>query len=256
MNKLLCFDIDGTLYTDEKVVPASAKLAIQQLQRAGYEVAIATGRGPFMFESLRQELNIDTYISFNGSVVVHNNEVIAEKTLPLPLLKKLYNEAQTKGLTMVFLEKDGFYTDVAGDHVVKESLHQLKLPYPALTETLTSRTKINQALLYCNVDEEAHFAEQFPELRFVRWHEASVDVLPGAGSKAEGIAELSRHVGLTINDVIAFGDGLNDIEMLREAGIGVAMANGKQEAKAEADLVTGDVAEDGIHQAIERLQLL
>ena len=59
-------DIDGTLLTEDKSLPESAKKAIQQLKSDGHEVAIATGRAPFMYKELREELGIDTYVSYNG----------------------------------------------------------------------------------------------------------------------------------------------------------------------------------------------
>lgn len=64
------FDIDGTIYDEDKQVPASTKEAIAELQRRGHHVAIATGRASYMFEDLREELGIDSYVSLNGQYVV------------------------------------------------------------------------------------------------------------------------------------------------------------------------------------------
>src|SRR5690625_6023994 len=73
---LIFFDIDGTLLDHDKNLPSTTKSAINQLQSDGHIIAIATGRGPFMYEGLRQELNIDTFVSFNGSYVVLEDKVI------------------------------------------------------------------------------------------------------------------------------------------------------------------------------------
>jgi len=74
--KIIFFDIDGTLLDHDKKLPASTKKAVQLLKEQGHEVAIATGRAPFMFKDLREELDIQTYISFNGQYIVLNGEVL------------------------------------------------------------------------------------------------------------------------------------------------------------------------------------
>lgn len=73
---LIIFDIDGTLLDHDKELPESTKQAVKELKASGHVVAIATGRGPFMYENLRKELEIDTYISFNGQYVVHKNKEV------------------------------------------------------------------------------------------------------------------------------------------------------------------------------------
>ncbi|RKJ34669.1 Cof-type HAD-IIB family hydrolase, partial [Butyricicoccus sp. 1XD8-22] len=71
MTKILFFDIDGTLYNSEKKIPASSKDAIKEARKNGYEIAIATGRAPFMIQPIIDELEIDTYITFNGQYIVY-----------------------------------------------------------------------------------------------------------------------------------------------------------------------------------------
>ncbi|HLO11993.1 MAG TPA: HAD-IIB family hydrolase, partial [Pseudoneobacillus sp.] len=89
MKKIVFFDIDGTLLDHEKNLPASTKKALQLLKDNGVFVAIATGRAPFMFTGLREELEIDSFVSFNGQFVVFENEIIYENTLNEKELEKL-----------------------------------------------------------------------------------------------------------------------------------------------------------------------
>ena len=88
---------------------------------------------------------------------------------------------------------------------------------------------------------------------FVRWHENSVDVVPHDGSKAVTIMNLANRVGIAPEDVISFGDGQNDREMLRMSGIGVAMGNAVPEVQAEAKMVTDTNDQDGIWKALKEL---
>ena len=76
MKKYLFFDVDGTLYNHDKIIPKSTLEALEIAKNNGHEIAIATGRAPFMIKDILKELNIHTYVSLNGQYVVYNNEVI------------------------------------------------------------------------------------------------------------------------------------------------------------------------------------
>ncbi len=91
---------------------------------------------------------------------------------------------------------------------------------------------------------------------FIRWHKYSMDILPKGGSKAEGIKQMIKKLNFDLKDVYAFGDGLNDIEMIQEVGTGVVMGNASDEVKQYADFVTHDVAEEGIPYGLKKLGLL
>src|SRR5690625_7865577 len=95
--KIVFFDIDGTLVDDDKNIPVSAKQAIDELKRNDVYVAIATGRAPFMFEHIRQELEIESYVSFNGQYVVFEGETIYENPIGQESLKKLRSEERRVG---------------------------------------------------------------------------------------------------------------------------------------------------------------
>lgn len=90
----------------------------------------------------------------------------------------------------------------------------------------------------------------------VRWNEDFVDILPAGGGKVEGLSHVLAALGLTREQAIAFGDGGNDVEMLRWAGIGVAMGNACPEAKAAADYITDDVTADGLANGLRHFGLL
>src|SRR5690625_363921 len=91
--KIIFFDIDGTLVNEEKQIPTSTKESINQLQQAGAHVAIATGRPPFMFKDIRDELGINTYVSFNGQYVVLDGQVIYENPIQMEKIKQLHDDS-------------------------------------------------------------------------------------------------------------------------------------------------------------------
>lgn len=256
MTKIVFFDIDGTLLDHDKQLPAKTKEAVRLLRDRGVYTAIATGRAPFMFEDLRKELDIHSFVSFNGQYVVFEEEVISTNPLAAGPLDRLNKYAAEQGHSLVYMTEKVMKANRPDDPYILESLAELKFPYPKTSPDFYKETELYQTLVFCEEKEEKSYRKAFPDFAFVRWHPYSLDVLPGGGSKAEGIKKMMERLNFNLKDVYAFGDGLNDIEMLELAGTGVAMGNALPPVKEIADMVTADVAEDGIYLALEKLGLI
>ncbi|ANB61971.1 Cof-type HAD-IIB family hydrolase [Anoxybacteroides amylolyticum] len=254
--KIVFFDIDGTLLDENKELPSSTVQAVQVLKEAGVYVAIATGRAPFMFSDLRKKLGIDSFVSFNGQYVVSEGNVIYKNPLERHKLHELKEEAHENGHPLVFMDEKTMRASVENHPYIHESMGSLKFSHPSLDAAYYENRDIYQALLFCKPEEEYAYVLAYPEFRFVRWHSVSTDVLPVGGSKAEGIRKLIERIGIKKEDVYAFGDGLNDMEMLRFVGTGVAMGNANEEVKQIADFVTKRVEEDGILYGLKQLELI
>lgn len=97
---------------------------------------------------------------------------------------------------------------------------------------------------------------QLPDLSATRWHPNFADINVKGVSKAAGMKVMVDYFGLDISQTVAFGDGGNDIAMLRAAGIGVAMGNASDTVKSNADYVTVSVDEDGVAHALLELRLI
>jgi Cof subfamily protein (haloacid dehalogenase superfamily) len=256
MKKIVFFDIDGTLLDEEKKLSSSTKKAIQTLKENGVFVAIATGRAPFMFTGLKKELDIDSYVSFNGQYVVFENETIYQNPLNQSELERFLQETTAKEHPLIFMNELTMKSTVHFHPHIETSMGSLLFPHPEEDKNFYAGKEIYQSLLFCKEGEEKFYFENFPEFDFIRWHPYSVDVLPKGGSKAEGIKQMIDRLGFDLKDVYAFGDGLNDLEMLKAVGTGVAMGNGVPEAKALANFVTTDVTEDGIWNGLKELKLI
>ncbi|AJY75499.1 Cof-type HAD-IIB family hydrolase [Paenibacillus beijingensis] len=254
--KMIFFDIDGTLLDHDKKLPQSAKEAVAELQRAGHEVAIATGRGPFMFKEIREELGIDSYISFNGQYVVRQGEVIVKNPIRPELLERITEAAAAHDHPIVYMSHETMKSSSEFHAYIVESISSLKVKHPEFDADYFRNRDIYQCLLFCTIGEETHYKEHFPGLDFIRWHQFSMDVLPQGGSKAKGIEQFIRLAGFDKKDVYAFGDGLNDIEMLEYVDNSVAMGNAVDSVKKAAKHVTKDVVEDGIRHGLEMVGLL
>ncbi|MBB5172245.1 Cof-type HAD-IIB family hydrolase [Texcoconibacillus texcoconensis] len=255
--KIVFLDIDGTILNEDKQIPNSTKHAVFSLQEKGIHVVIATGRAPFMFEWIREELNIDSYVSFNGSYAVYDNQVVYAKPLEGEALFRLEQKAEQQHHPMVFLDEKEMKANDQDHSWINESMNEsLKMEHPPYDATFHHARSIYQALLFCEPEHEGFYFGEEREFDFVRWHEKALDILPPSGSKAKGIEVFIERLGISSSEIVAFGDALNDIEMIKFAGTGVAMGNAMEEVKEVADIVTYDVNENGIYEGVVRIGLL
>lgn len=254
---VIFFDIDGTLLNHEKELPASTKESIMKLKEAGHIVAIATGRAPFMYEDLREELGINTFVSYNGQYVVLNGEVLYANPLNITSLIKLTEDALQNEHPIVYMDHEDMKANVPEHPFIKESIDTLKIKqFPTHDPHYYKERELYQSLLFCPVGEEKQYEEKYDDFDFVRWHPVSVDILPKGGSKAKGIDKIVEKLGVSKENVYAFGDGLNDIEMLTEVHNSVAMGNAEEVVKSVAKHVTDSVEDDGIYHGLQMVGLL
>lgn len=257
MAKIAFFDIDGTLLDHDKNLPLSTKEAIFELKNNGVYVALATGRAPFMIEKIKTELEIDSFVCFNGQYVVFENEVVYKNPISTENLQILHQDADKKGHPLVFLNEETMKSTVDHHSFIDKSIRRsLKFPYPEVDLSFYNENEIYQTLVFCTEEEEHQYIGHYDQFHFIRWHRYSLDVLPFGGSKAAGIKKMIGRLGMKMEDVYAFGDGLNDLEMIQAVGTGVAMGNGVPILKKHADFVTKDVTENGIWHSLKTLKLI
>lgn len=255
--KLIFFDIDGTLLDHKKELPASTEKAIMDLHAAGHYIAIATGRAPFMFPELREKLGIHTFISFNGSYVRVGEEEILKSPLNDEELIRLTEAAVNNDHPLVYMDHLDMKANIPYHARIEESISfSLKFEHPAYDPSYLNGRDIYQALLFNTAEEMRPYEEKFDKFDFVRWHEFSTDVVPKGGSKAKGIEAVMKHLGVDKENVYAFGDGPNDVEMLDFVVNSVAMGNAADALKKHASYVTKDVDDDGILHGLRHLGLL
>ncbi|MFC9778747.1 Cof-type HAD-IIB family hydrolase [Paenibacillus chitinolyticus] len=252
---IVFFDIDGTLLDETKQIPASTRKAVRLLQEQGVYTAIATGRVPSMFKDVREELGISSYVSINGQYVLFEGREIYTNPMDPAKLAELVRAADELGHPLAYCGHPEIRVSSSHPHV-KESYDNLKLPCPEADPEFYKHSAVFQGHLFCDAESEKLYAERYPHFQFIRWHEHALDVLPAGSSKAIGIQEMLKAVGIPNENCYAFGDGLNDIQMLTGVGTGIAMGNAAPEAKAAADLVTDSCSEDGILKGLVRVGLL
>lgn len=257
MIKAAFFDVDGTLYSHKTLqVPPSTRDAIAQLQSKGILCIIATGRHPTELAALPlEEIGFDAYLLMNGQMMQDKDRnMIFSVPLSGKVKDALVKQFEDHTYPSLLLEEKDIYLNFANDRVMEAQAH-FNLPTPKICPTYTGN-EVYQFCLYIREDEESFLADIADDCVITRWHNYGIDLLAKGGGKMVGIQRYLDTIGIKPEEIIAFGDGHNDAEMLRYAGIGVAMGNAEDDTKAVADFVTADIDDDGIARALKHFNLI
>lgn len=253
--KIVFLDIDGTILDHEKKIPESTKLAVKKLRENGVQVAIATGRSPLHAKIVIDELEIDCFVSFNGAYAVYDGKVVHETPFKKEHIEEIIEFANENGHSLCFLGAEGEGFTAINEHT-RKALKSVLMEISGVDEDYYKENNIYQVIAFHDGADVEHYRENVTSVDFVPWHENAFDILPKNKSKASGIQAMIKNLGFNIEDVYAFGDGLNDIEMLKTVGTGIAMGNAEDAVKIHADFVTKDVAEGGIYHGLKHFNLI
>lgn len=253
--KIVFFDIDGTLLNSNHEVPESTKRAVRALQDRGIETVIATGRTPMNYGHIREQLGIHSYISLNGNYVVREGEVLSSVTIETSVMEQLNVLTKQCGhaIGWVGTEQIGLHND---HPMVRPLLEQYKMDLPLINSNFYLEHDIYQGMLFCPEDEIQPYLDSDIDLQFIRFDPYLCDVIHRSSNKFAGISHYLKAAGIEADQCMAFGDGLNDIEMLQGVGFGVAMGQAKAEVKQAASYITRSVDEDGIETALRELGII
>lgn len=253
--RIVFFDIDGTLVNEEKVLFEETKRAICRLKENNVYVVLATGRPPFWYGDLRDELGVDSYISYNGQHVVFEGRTLYENPLRRDFLDDLYREMRKRDIPMAFLDELEMVVTMETHPLVEGCFVHLIDEYPEVKDDFHRQRRIFQALIFTDQALEAELKEKYSMFDFLRWHPYSYDLLPAGSSKASAMRKIVAALGGEVK-TYAFGDGANDLEMILEADLGIAMGNGLDEVKEAADFITKDVNDKGLIKALRKFSLI
>ncbi len=261
MTKALFFDIDGTLVSFETHrIPASTIEALEAAHTKGHRIFIATGRPKAIINNLSelQDRNlIDGYITMNGAYCFVGEQVIYKSAIPQEEVKAMAAFCEMKGVPCIFVEEHNISVCQPDEMVKKifyDFLHVDEIPTVSFEEA-TGR-EILQMTPFITEEEEKEICPSIPTCEIGRWYPSFADVTAKGDTKQKGIDEIIRHFNISLEDTMSFGDGGNDISMLRHAAIGVAMGQAKDDVKAAADYITASVDEDGISKAMKHFGII
>ena len=265
--KMIVLDLDGTLTNNKKEITPRTKQALMQAQAAGVHVVLASGRPTYGIVPLAEELklkdNSGYILAFNGGKIIDctNNEVLFEQKLDEQLVPILFQEAKKAGMEILTYQGEGIAATNKDDEYVQHEAFINKMPVTQYDDFLNQLVyPINKCLIVGNPTPLHEL-----EIRLGKELEGKMDVYRSADfflecvplgiDKARSLDRLISSLDISREEVIACGDGYNDLSMIRFAGLGVAMANAAKDIQSEADFVTLSNEEDGVAHVIEHFIL-
>lgn len=271
--KLIAFDLDGTLFNDKKEVTPETFSALEQAANMGIEIVPATGRfWNAIPESIRAMTFIRYMISLNGSQIadIKEGKSLADFTIPI-------HRAET--LCRVFDELPVLYDFVAdGQGYMKREHHEripevmilgewqvkvmrdLRIPVDDIYGILRQQKGVQKMQIYTtdktlreNLLES--LPHVFPNALFTSSVPNNIEINDPKANKGDGLKFLAEYLRVPIESTLAFGDGLNDMSMIQNAGVGAVMSNGIPELKAVADYIAPDNNHNGVAEGVRKFCL-
>lgn len=261
--KMLVLDIDDTLLTSQHEISETTFNRLMEFQAAGHHLVLASGRPTASMFQTAKELKLDHYnshmISFNGAVVtaLADRKEIFSQRMNVNEQQEVVQYIRDNGLTIVGYTEDGIKVDHKNSHShIEAELTGLPMDYdsehfdhldtPQLKLMGVGDPEIIKGL-------EAELNRSFGnETNAVTSKPYFLEFMHQLSSKGSSLLRLCDHLGIDISEVIACGDGNNDLTMIQTAGLGVAMGNATDTLKNAADYITASNDEDGIVQVINK----
>jgi Cof subfamily protein (haloacid dehalogenase superfamily) len=263
--KLIAADLDGTLIGEDAIILPKVKDAVRQAMEKGVRFTIATGRAFGSVLPFAEELRVNApLICYQGGLIKDHlsGQMIYEQSVPLPLARELIRFIRQRELHFnVYLDSRAYV-----ERMTPEARYYTRIARATVYPVGDMLAFLNRApikfIIVLSDDEAteplieelgAIFAGR---MRFVRSYPRFVEGIPLDVSKGHALALLADHLGLPLEETIGIGDNDNDLELVEQAGLGVAMGNASPALKAAADYIAPPVENEGVVEIIERFILL
>lgn len=265
--KLLVLDLDGTLLNSQKRISAHTQKTLLQYQKAGGRVVLASGRPTYGVEPLAKKLKLAEYngfiLSFNGACILDcsTGNSISRKTLPLDAPAILYRLAKENEVNIITYDDENIITENDLDVYVREEarLNQMKVK-----KVESFIDYVNYPVAKCIMTENGDYLAEVEKkikakvgdfLSVYRSETFFLEIMPQNVDKAASLEYLLKYLEIPRKEMIACGDGYNDVTMVAYAGLGVAMKNAAESVKEAADYIAPANDEDGVAHIINKFCL-
>lgn len=265
--KLIAIDLDGTLLNEDHQVSERTERVLKRAIEQGIQVVIATGKTYTSARALVEKLGLKTPGIFVQGLTIYQPDgtLTWQQTLPPDVCRRVITVAEDRGFTVVAYSGTRILCREIADGIERlaEKYHEPMPEAIGPLQNILFDMKINKLMLVKQNNPKKITAIRWlldrqlnGEGRLVQaMIKDMVEVLPPGVSKGSTLATLIKKLGVPAENVMAIGDGENDIEMLHLAGIGVAVGNADEKLKAVADHVVASNQDDGVADAIERFVL-
>lgn len=261
--KLIAVDVDGTLLDSKGNLTPETIEAIRKVVAAGLIFTICTGRPIQGVEPLIDKLGLDLpFITYNGAMIVmgKSRKILYAQTMRAEDAFSIYKLGKKLQTTVILWVNNQFYVSPLGPDAANYGELSRTQPLPVTNLDDLIAQGVTKVLFYDNPEKINHWAETVgpsvpPTVNYCTSQPFLLEFFDQKVSKANALARLGAYYGLTREEMIAIGDGQNDLSMIRYAGLGVAMANADPAIQQEADYVTGSNDKNGVAHVIYRFCL-
>lgn len=260
MIKAVFCDVDNTLTSpNSRTIPASALDSIRQARENGVKVFAATGRHTRTYEEGKILLGIelDGYVAVNGQLCyLPDNTLVHQDVLDRQDVAVIMRKAAELGYHCCLVEGDQLYLTGIDEHV--RAFHDsLLIPYPVIAsaEGVENREVLSIGV-YISKETEALVSPFLKHSEVVRFNPHNCDIIPQKGGKDVGMRAMLDFFGIPVEQSMAIGDGQNDIEMLKAAGIGVTIGQCLPEVMEAADYHAPEADADGIRHTFQKFGII
>ncbi|MTV83040.1 Cof-type HAD-IIB family hydrolase [Secundilactobacillus folii] len=251
---IVFFDLDGTLFDDQKNVLPSSIEAIKQMSQHNILSVVSTGRNIFEVQYVLDETGIDSIVSANGSYVQYKGKKLHQEVIPTSVIEDFTNYANKQGDPVGYFNNKGFRLNQAND-ATRENFKLLRLD-AKVDPDFYHKEAINFMNVF-NADKEEAYQKRFDGvLSLVRNNPRALDTMNYGISKRTGIKILLESAHLEHIPTYAFGDQLNDLQMFEMVDTPIAMGNGHELAKKKAAYVTTTNMNNGIVNGLKHFNLI
>ena len=257
MTKAIFFDVDGTLvsFKTHRMSPAVLS-ALHRLREQGMKLFLSTGRHRRMLSYMDSVFPFDGYVTLSGQYCCCGQTVVHRTPMEPAAAEELVEAARSNAFSCIFLEGEEVYLNCV-DQYTRAFLADLDLPMPPVRDPRRAlEGELYQGIAFLDREHEHLLLDRAPHVKTTRWHPHFLDIIPSAGGKDRGMEAMLDYFHIPLEQSMAFGDGENDLSMLRRAAIGVAMGTASDAVKAGADWTCPPVDEDGVCQALAHFGLL
>lgn len=263
MRKALFFDIDGTIWDDDRWIPDSTREAFRKMKERGHYLFISSGRTRvFIPDRELMPLGFDgilagcgTYGEFRGEVIFYHQIPRVDILRVNDILRSVNAAYVLEGRYFLYLDEERFPGESSFPKRIKGEMGEKLI-------RVTGNEKRLEVSKFCaNYLEDAQKQKELervlePDFTVIHRGGDFMEIVPKGYNKATGIREICRILGIAHEDTYSFGDSTNDLDMLEYTAHSVAMGDGMQEAKEAAEYVTASLKEDGIYRACEHYGLV
>ncbi len=256
MIKAIFFDIDGTLFSHAKnKIPVSTIDCLNILRNKGIKTIIATGRHKIDLATLPvKDIPFDGYLTLNGQLLLDEDlRTYASTPIDKEEMEIVSRIFATKKIPLILVTENDRYINYVDDTVI-EVLNGEHMDIPPIKKY--DGETIYQAMAYVKKDQQDLLDSLLDECSITSWHPRGIDIIPIGGGKSNGVRQYIKQNNLKIEETMAFGDGDNDVGMLKSVGIGIAMGNASIKAKQAANYITDDIDNDGIKNALKHFKII